>query len=266
MTVDTPRTTDAREGGWARRSAAPGVRLVDAARRSRSAALGDRTRRGHCGIDRGRRQLQERHLAPRHRLPAGHRHLPCAPAAGGDGLGAARPACRRRHGSRQARIASMLAVVRDLPHDASVADPFTAPGSLSQDGRTAYSTVSLDVAVADMPVEDVRTIIQRAQDFARPGLQGGRWRAGTVRGGQRGWRLRGCGHPGRTGDPGVPVRFVARGNSSAVDRRLRGRRHGRPADPRIAPVHRAQLHRAGDAGRSRGGHGLRVADLLPLSP
>src|SRR5918996_1043001 len=37
------------------------------------------------------------------------------------------------------RIASMLAVVRDLPHVASVADPFTAPGSLSQDGRTAYS-------------------------------------------------------------------------------------------------------------------------------
>lgn len=68
-------------------------------------------------------------------------------------------------------IASILAVVRDLPHVASVADPFTAPGSLSQDGRTAYSTVSLDVAVADMPVQDVRTIIQRAQDFARPGLQ-----------------------------------------------------------------------------------------------
>ncbi len=69
------------------------------------------------------------------------------------------------------RVASMLAVVRDLPHVASVADPFTAPGSLSQDGRTAYSTVSLDVAVADMPVEDVRTIIHRAQDFARPGFQ-----------------------------------------------------------------------------------------------
>ncbi|TCO46212.1 RND superfamily putative drug exporter [Kribbella antiqua] len=69
------------------------------------------------------------------------------------------------------RIASMLAVVRDLPHVASVADPFTAPGSLAPDGRTAYSTVALDVVTADMPVEDVRTIIHRAQDFARPGLQ-----------------------------------------------------------------------------------------------
>jgi RND superfamily putative drug exporter len=73
--------------------------------------------------------------------------------------------------AEKSRIASMLAVVRDLPHVASVADPFTAPGSLSQDGRTAYSTVGLDVATADMPVADVRTIIQRAQDIGGPGLQ-----------------------------------------------------------------------------------------------
>ncbi|MEV4267002.1 MMPL family transporter [Kribbella sp. NPDC049584] len=71
----------------------------------------------------------------------------------------------------KSRMASMLAVVRTLPHVASVADPFTAPGSMSTDRRTAYSTVSLDVAQADMPVEDVRTIVQRAQDFAAPGFQ-----------------------------------------------------------------------------------------------
>ncbi|MFF1818072.1 MMPL family transporter [Kribbella sp. NPDC058245] len=73
--------------------------------------------------------------------------------------------------AEKSRIASMLAVVGDLPHVASVADPFTAPGSLSQDGRTAYSTVSLDVAAADMPGADVRTIIQRTQDIGGPGLQ-----------------------------------------------------------------------------------------------
>jgi RND superfamily putative drug exporter len=71
----------------------------------------------------------------------------------------------------RSRMASMLAVVRTLPHVASVADPFTAPGSMSTDRRTAYSTVSLDVAATDMPVQDVRTIIHRAQDFARPGFQ-----------------------------------------------------------------------------------------------
>jgi RND superfamily putative drug exporter len=69
------------------------------------------------------------------------------------------------------RVASMLAVVRDLPHVAAVADPFAAPGSMSTDRRTAYSTVSLDVGATDMPVADVRTIIHRAQDFARPGFQ-----------------------------------------------------------------------------------------------
>jgi RND superfamily putative drug exporter len=69
------------------------------------------------------------------------------------------------------RVASMLAAVRGLPHVASVADPFAAPGALSTDRRTAYSTVSLDVAATDMPVADVRTIIHRAQDFAQNGFQ-----------------------------------------------------------------------------------------------
>jgi RND superfamily putative drug exporter len=69
------------------------------------------------------------------------------------------------------RVESMLAVVRELPHVASVADPFASPGAMSTDRRTAYATVGLDVPAADMPVEDVRTIIHRAQDFARPGFQ-----------------------------------------------------------------------------------------------
>jgi RND superfamily putative drug exporter len=69
------------------------------------------------------------------------------------------------------RVASMLAAVRGLPHVQSVADPFAAPGALSTDRRTAYSTVSLDVAATDMPVADVRTIIHRAQDFAQNGFQ-----------------------------------------------------------------------------------------------
>ncbi|WP_350279970.1 MMPL family transporter [Kribbella sp. HUAS MG21] len=71
----------------------------------------------------------------------------------------------------KARVASMLAVVRELPHVSSVADPFASPGAMSTDRRTAYATVSLDVTAADMPVADVRTIIERAQEFARPGFQ-----------------------------------------------------------------------------------------------
>lgn len=66
------------------------------------------------------------------------------------------------------RIGGMLAEVGALPHVAKVADPFT---TLSKDGKTAYSTVDLDVAAADMPTEDVRTIIDKAQAISKDGLQ-----------------------------------------------------------------------------------------------
>ncbi|HEY0472152.1 MAG TPA: MMPL family transporter [Kribbella sp.] len=71
----------------------------------------------------------------------------------------------------RARITAMLAEVGKLPHVAAVANPFTSRGSVSQDGDTAYATVALDVAAADMPAEDVRTIIHQAQGIAKDGLQ-----------------------------------------------------------------------------------------------
>ncbi|MEU8223386.1 MMPL family transporter [Kribbella sp. NPDC048915] len=73
--------------------------------------------------------------------------------------------------AQKSQVASMLAAVRELPHVASVADPYASPGAMSTDRRTAYATVGLDVGAADMPVEDVRTIIDRAREFAGPGLQ-----------------------------------------------------------------------------------------------
>ncbi|GAA0936337.1 MMPL family transporter [Kribbella koreensis] len=73
--------------------------------------------------------------------------------------------------SAKTRIAGMLAEVGELPHVAAVADPFTAKGSLSADGKTAYATVDLDVAAADMPAADVRAIIHKAQGIATDGLQ-----------------------------------------------------------------------------------------------
>ncbi|HZX03344.1 MMPL family transporter [Kribbella sp.] len=71
----------------------------------------------------------------------------------------------------KARVESMLAAVRTLPQVSAIADPFGGQGDLSTDRRTAFATVSLDVAAADMPVDGVRAIIHRAQDFARPGFQ-----------------------------------------------------------------------------------------------
>ncbi|WBQ05517.1 MMPL family transporter [Kribbella sp. CA-293567] len=69
------------------------------------------------------------------------------------------------------RINAMLTEVGELPQVAAVADPFAGKGSLSTDGRTAYATVQLDVAAPDMPAEDVRTIIDKAQGIAKDGLQ-----------------------------------------------------------------------------------------------
>jgi RND superfamily putative drug exporter len=79
-----------------------------------------------------------------------------------DGLG--QPATR-------AQVTTMLAEVRTLPHVASVADPFTTQGSISRDGDTAFATVALDAPGADIPVEDVRAIIDTAQRAATGGLQ-----------------------------------------------------------------------------------------------
>jgi putative drug exporter of the RND superfamily len=70
----------------------------------------------------------------------------------------------------KARIAGMLAEVGQLPHVDTVADPF-AKDSLSTNGKTAYATVALDVAAPEMPAEDVRAIIDKAQGIAGDGLQ-----------------------------------------------------------------------------------------------
>lgn len=43
-------------------------------------------------------------------------------------------------------VSSMLAEVRKLGHVAAVADPYAVRGSISADGRTAYSTVQLSSA------------------------------------------------------------------------------------------------------------------------
>ena len=68
--------------------------------------------------------------------------------------------------TQRARIDPMLAAVGKLPHVTAVGKP-----AESQDGRTAYATVALDVAAADMPAEDARAIIHEAQEISTDGLQ-----------------------------------------------------------------------------------------------
>ncbi|WP_432943398.1 MMPL family transporter [Kribbella sp. CA-253562] len=79
-----------------------------------------------------------------------------------DEQGLSRPAAK-------ARVDAMLAKVRALPHVAQVESPYAGQGTLSQDGRTAYATVTLDGT--DVDPEAVRAIITEAQAAAGDGLQ-----------------------------------------------------------------------------------------------
>ncbi len=69
----------------------------------------------------------------------------------------------------KARVDAMLGKVRGLPHVAEVADPYAGQGALADDGRTAYSTVTLDGTGIDP--EAVHAIIAEAQTAAQQGLQ-----------------------------------------------------------------------------------------------
>ncbi|GAB2559856.1 MMPL family transporter [Kribbella endophytica] len=69
----------------------------------------------------------------------------------------------------KARVDAMLGKVRGLPHVADVADPYAGQGTLAEDGRTAYSTVTLDGTGVDPAA--VRAIITEAQTAAQQGLQ-----------------------------------------------------------------------------------------------
>jgi RND superfamily putative drug exporter len=69
----------------------------------------------------------------------------------------------------KARVDAMLGKVRGLAHVAEVADPSAGQGTLAEDGRTAYSTVTLDGTGIDPAA--VRTIIAEAQTAAQAGLE-----------------------------------------------------------------------------------------------
>ncbi len=70
----------------------------------------------------------------------------------------------------QATVQSMLAELRTLPSVAAVSDPFGTPPALSADTRIAYATVTLDRRAVDVPVADVRAIIDTAQAAGQGGL------------------------------------------------------------------------------------------------
>ncbi|WP_199431428.1 MMPL family transporter [Qaidamihabitans albus] len=69
------------------------------------------------------------------------------------------------------RVEGLLSEVRTLPHVAAVQSPYDSPGAIAPDGTVAYATVALDAEAADVPVEDVRTLIETAEAAEGGGLR-----------------------------------------------------------------------------------------------
>jgi RND superfamily putative drug exporter len=70
------------------------------------------------------------------------------------------------------RVAAILADVRGLSHVAGVSGPYeNGAAALSPDGTIGYATVALDGQAEDVPVEDVREMIDVAQAHAGDGLR-----------------------------------------------------------------------------------------------
>ncbi len=69
-------------------------------------------------------------------------------------------------------VRALLDRVAQLPHVATVEDPYATPGAVSQDGRTLVAHARLDVVnPVDVPVAESEELIGLAEDASRPGLE-----------------------------------------------------------------------------------------------
>ena len=68
-------------------------------------------------------------------------------------------------------VTQLLGELRSLPHVATIDDPYTTPGSISQDGQTLIARLNLDVVnPVDMPVGDTQKLLDAADAAEHPGL------------------------------------------------------------------------------------------------
>ncbi|MGH8937856.1 MAG: MMPL family transporter, partial [Actinomycetes bacterium] len=69
-------------------------------------------------------------------------------------------------------VRALLADLAEVPHVASIDDPYATPGSISPDGRTLVAHARLDVVnPVDMPVVHSERMIGIAEEAAGPGLE-----------------------------------------------------------------------------------------------
>ena len=72
----------------------------------------------------------------------------------------------------RSEVGALLASLSHQPHVRSATDPYATPGAISPDGRTALSTLHLDVTnAADMPVSETEHLMAMAEDARTATLQ-----------------------------------------------------------------------------------------------
>ncbi|MEU7279383.1 MMPL family transporter [Streptomyces sp. NPDC045431] len=70
------------------------------------------------------------------------------------------------------RMTDMLDEVAELPGVAAVTSPYgAASGQISEDGRTAYATVTFEHPVDDIPEEQARAVVDTAREAASDGVR-----------------------------------------------------------------------------------------------
>ncbi len=73
--------------------------------------------------------------------------------------------------AQRVQVEQMLDEVAQLPHVVEVSNPYQEQGTISEDGTIGYATVLLDGSAQDVPVDDVRRIIETAQAAQQDGLR-----------------------------------------------------------------------------------------------
>ncbi|TDD66171.1 MMPL family transporter [Actinomadura rubrisoli] len=68
----------------------------------------------------------------------------------------------------RAKVEQAVDRLAKTPHVSSVASPYDAPGQISPDGRTAFATADLDVIANDMPVADVKRLLDDVRTSSGP--------------------------------------------------------------------------------------------------
>lgn len=73
--------------------------------------------------------------------------------------------------ANQAGMAKLVASLTGLPHVSSVVGPAENPQQISPNGHTAYAVVQFDAISANLPLDSIKAVVDKANAAAHPGFQ-----------------------------------------------------------------------------------------------